>query len=133
MRAVYGWFGTLRKLLVPELCWFLWWGLFVAGFSSIWWYPTGRFPLYIWFVCLCVLGAIYADAWRERSLAVFVGLNGLIMSASLYIVYIKYIILMPEPPYEGMIVFAIGAGLPIMVPISYVVRLSKVLQYSEKK
>lgn len=133
MRAVYGWFGTLRKLFGLELCWLLWWGLLVAGFSSIWWYPIGRFPLYIWFVCLCVLGAIYADAWRERHLAIFVGLNSLIMSTSLYIMYLKYIALMPEPLYEGMIVFAIGAGLPIMVPIAYVVRLSKVLQYSDKK
>lgn len=133
MWAVYGWFGTLRKLVGLELYWFLWWGLFVAGFSSIWWYPIGRFPVYIWFVGLCVLGAIYADAWRERHLAIFVGLNALIMTISIYIMYLRYIVLMPEPLYgEGMIVFALGAGLPIMVPTSYVARLSKVLQYSDK-
>lgn len=129
MQGVYGWFGTLRRILSFEVYWFLWWGLFLAGFATLWWYPLGRWPSYIWFACLCIFGAIYADSWRDKCFTIFVGLNSLIKTTSLYILFLKYLIVMPEPVFGG-IVIAIGVALPIAIYVSFVARLAKVLSAS---
>lgn len=130
MLPVYGWFGTLRKIWGSDLCWLLWWGLFIAGFSSTWWYSAGRVPFYVWFTCLCILGAIYANAWHRKSVAIFIGMNSLIMTASLYILYFRYVVLMPDASFAGLI-FSVGSGLPIVILISYAARLGRVFRYHD--
>ncbi len=59
-------------------------------------------------------------------------MNSLIMTASLYILYFRYVVLMPDASFAGLI-FSVGSGLPVAILISYVARLSRVFQYHDSR